>query len=234
MCEHVDKIQFCKNCKGMFRIDDNKEHFNEDYFNMNYTKLSDIERFPIQRKFLKILHHYKPSGKLLELGCGGGHFIKLAKDCGYDVTGIDPNIFSAKSIEERFGIKIITGIAEKTLLEFSDNQFDLIAIINSLQNVSNPIEVLKEVRRILKDDGIVFVILPNYNGTDLLFKKIYPKSRLLYPTVYSFKSICKLAGLEIESIKTTYISAIIESLFKSRIRFGNSIISILKKPDKSD
>ena len=65
-------------------------------------------------------------------------------------------------------------VADATSLRFEDNSFDVVVIANALHIIPNPEKALAEIRRVLKDDGLL--IAPNYllnvGGMKNLWKKI--------------------------------------------------------------
>jgi len=85
--------------------------------------------------------------KLLEVGCGTGHWSQFFSDCGFEVTGVD--------ISERM-IKIAQGknmanasfqLADGHSLPYSDNSFDVAAAITTLEFVHDAELVLREMAR---------------------------------------------------------------------------------------
>ena len=51
-------------------------------------------------------------------------------------------------------------VADATSLRFADNSFDVVVIANALHIIPNPEKALEEIRRVLKDDGLL--IAPNF------------------------------------------------------------------------
>ena len=94
---------------------------------------------------------------ILELGCGGCVLLKILKDQGYKVVGIDPSRFAVKAGRKR-GVKVIQDFfPTKELRE----KFDLIFHSDLIEHVTEPVEFLKLQRRQLKADGILVVATPD-------------------------------------------------------------------------
>jgi ubiquinone/menaquinone biosynthesis C-methylase UbiE len=100
--------------------------------------------------------------KVLEIGCGAGSdLIKFAQH-GADITGID---LSSKSIElaskrlEVYGLSGKAIEADAETLQFEDNTFDAIYSCGVLHHTPDIIKAISEVRRVLKPDGEIRIML---------------------------------------------------------------------------
>ena len=102
---------------------------------------------------------YQPT--LLDIGCGGGHFIEQAeKRCG--CTGIELSFEGIGETIRRVksdSTEILKSDIEKT--EFIDGEFDIITSIGTLEHVIDIPKALKEIHRILANDGIFYLYAPN-------------------------------------------------------------------------
>lgn len=98
--------------------------------------------------------------KLLDIGCGGGYLLEKANIAGMKTTGID---ISKKAIEKAqkraFKSELIVGAAEK--LSFKNKHFDFIVCLGSLEHFLKPEKALSEMYRVLKDNGLLCIVLPN-------------------------------------------------------------------------
>ena len=94
----------------------------------------------IYRKILECL-----SGRVLEIGCGSGHFIDVLKEKGFDATGIDPYAY---------GRGCIRAYAEE--LPFDEEEFDSIVSVKSLHHTEAQ-EALREAYRVLKNGGRICI-----------------------------------------------------------------------------
>lgn len=111
------------------------------------------------------INDYIPKGsQFLDVGCGAGYSMKRAQDdCECEVFGIDPEpmahgvgrIGSNYTIETD---KIIKAVSES--IPFENNSFDVVYSSHVLEHVSSEIESLKEMKRVLKDDGVLIIGVP--------------------------------------------------------------------------
>jgi len=102
-----------------------------------------------------------PPGKLLDIGCGDGAFLALAKKRGFSVIGFD---YDRRMIE----LARRRGILEVESAEFSDwlsrrrdGEFDCITLFDVLEHHPEPARFLGELKRLLKPGGAVAITLPN-------------------------------------------------------------------------
>ena len=108
--------------------------------------------------------------KLLDLGCGEGHFTDKIKKTfqKYDVYGLDYSITSIDYANSNFnGIDFIVANAYDP--PYDDDYFDIIVCNNIWEHVPDPLTLLRAVSRILKTDGLLIISTPSrYRLVNLL------------------------------------------------------------------
>jgi len=115
------------------------------------SQREDYWRQFFKRNFMIDLEFFR--GKVLEVGCGSTGVIHFIDKKRCFKVGIDPLISSLRSKMNFSDAYLIVGIGEK--LPFKDNSFNIVLCINVLDHCLNPQEVLKEIRRVLKEDGLL-------------------------------------------------------------------------------
>ncbi len=99
-------------------------------------------------------NYVQAGGVVCDLGCGDGYgSLKLA-EIGYEVTGIDVSeemIHKAKEINSNTTAQFKKGDISE--LPFSNDRFDAVIAINSLEWTEQPLKVLKELKRVVKPGG---------------------------------------------------------------------------------
>jgi 2-polyprenyl-3-methyl-5-hydroxy-6-metoxy-1,4-benzoquinol methylase len=110
---------------------------------------------------LSILEEYKSphQSKLLDVGCALGIFLSLAKQRGWDTYGIDVSEYATDYAKKTFGVTTMCGTLPE--VRFPDKEFDVITLWDVFEHFPNPLTQLREIHRILKDDGIVLLDTPN-------------------------------------------------------------------------
>ena len=101
----------------------------------------------------------KKVGKLLEVGSATGYFLKAAEMRGWEVYGVEICKEGVEYSKREFGIITFLGTLEEA--NFPSNFFDVIVIYHTLEHLIDPLATLKEAKRILKDDGLVNISVPN-------------------------------------------------------------------------
>lgn len=128
----------------------------EDETNL-VEKWLNYRRWQVRRR---LITHYKESGSILDVGCATGVFLhELRKTGGWQTFGIDISETALKYARQRLQLDVFVG--ELREAQFADNQFDVVTFWDVIEHVPEPLKTLKEVARILKDDGILVINTPN-------------------------------------------------------------------------
>lgn len=96
---------------------------------------------------------------ILDVGCGGGFLSEAFAQIGLNVSGIDPSrelINAAKrhAVQKNLNISYFEGFGEK--LPFESNVFDFVCCCDVLEHVKDVKQVIREISRVLKNNGIFF------------------------------------------------------------------------------
>lgn len=105
------------------------------------------------------------AGKILDIGCGTGHFLNTMKQSGWQPCGIEINRKARESAIENFNIEVIHPSEISTL---QANSFDSVSMWHVLEHLHNPEKWFIEIKRLLKPGGKLFVALPNCLSFDAL------------------------------------------------------------------
>ncbi|MEW6468155.1 MAG: class I SAM-dependent methyltransferase [Bacteroidota bacterium] len=110
----------------------------------------------------------KKAGALLDIGCSMGFFLRKAREAGFQATGVEPSPSLSNIAREQFGLNIINTYLEEAALP--ERSFDVITMIDVFEHVTNPRELLRCAARLLKDDGLICIKVPNGNYNMLKLK----------------------------------------------------------------
>ncbi len=100
-------------------------------------------------------------GALLDVGCGDGSFLKLARTCGWDVVGLDPDPKAAANAAEQ-GLTVYEGGIE--YFDGKTGLFDVITLNHVIEHVYDPVKVLKTCHDLLKPGGQLWLETPNIDS----------------------------------------------------------------------
>ena len=101
----------------------------------------------------------EPTGKLLDVGCGGGRFLNRMKKHGWQVEGTDFDEQAARNVSRRYGIR--THVGDLTQCTLPANSFDVITMSQTIEHLYDPQATLRESLRILKPGGLLVMTTPN-------------------------------------------------------------------------
>jgi 2-polyprenyl-3-methyl-5-hydroxy-6-metoxy-1,4-benzoquinol methylase len=127
------------------------------------------------------LRRHVTSGKLLDVGCANGDFLRAAEAAGFDVEGVEPEPTSSERARGR-GLRVAT--ATLTEAAYPAERFDAVTMLHVLEHVHSPREMLAEVHRILSPGGVVAVEMPTIDS--IWFRLLRSRWRQLIPDHYYF------------------------------------------------
>ena len=133
--------------------------YTEDYFRP-WLQDQRKQRSKMWQSRLNTLRRLsKTKGHLLDVGCGDGLFLELARNDGWLVTGTEISSFAMTYGRDQVGLNIIQGdILE---IEFPAKEFAAITMWHVLEHTTSPLETLSKLRGVLKDNGVLIIAVPN-------------------------------------------------------------------------
>jgi 2-polyprenyl-3-methyl-5-hydroxy-6-metoxy-1,4-benzoquinol methylase len=206
----------CGNCSLLF-IDPVPENKLNIIYPPNYYSFVDkpkggvqkVKEFLDKRIFKSLLSEIKSQEiSALDIGGGNGWLLQLAKDADArvkytQVVDLDSN---AKKIAEENGHRYFEGRIEDFK---TDKKFNFIILLNLIEHVAAPQEILQKVEHLLADDGLILIKTPNTDSLDaVLFKNSYwgglhcPRHWVLF-NAKSFDFLLGMTGLHIHQKKYT-------------------------------
>jgi 2-polyprenyl-3-methyl-5-hydroxy-6-metoxy-1,4-benzoquinol methylase len=99
--------------------------------------------------------------RLLEVGCGLGDFLVLARDAGADVLGVEMDGLYADFAEHEHGLQVLRQHIERQTF---DQGFDAIAMFHVLEHLEDPGTMLATLRSLLTPGGSLLIEVPNLMG----------------------------------------------------------------------
>jgi 2-polyprenyl-3-methyl-5-hydroxy-6-metoxy-1,4-benzoquinol methylase len=135
---------------------------------------------------LDLIRKAKPSGKLLEIGCARGDFLRVARE-SFDASGVEPNPDLANSSSEV--APVYRDIIERTPW----SGFDIVASFHVIEHVDSPRSFIRAAAERLKPGGLLVIETPNIDS--LPFKMFKSRWRQFIPEHYFFfdpKTISRL------------------------------------------
>lgn len=135
----------------------------EDYYGNEYYSMGQPEQEEME--FARPVVHWQ---KVLDVGCGSGYWLVQKAGEGWgNLYGCDPFLEHDRHYGDRVYIRSCS-IQEME----GDGTFDVIRMHDSFEHMEEPLEVLKNVRRLLKADGLLTMTIPVY--PNIAFEKYGP------------------------------------------------------------
>jgi 2-polyprenyl-3-methyl-5-hydroxy-6-metoxy-1,4-benzoquinol methylase len=155
----------------------------------------DMRRYESYKKLIK-------GSEILDFGCGRGGFLTLANEISKKSIGLELNKKNREYINN-IGIKCVSKLSD-----LNNNKFDLITLNHVFEHLNDPINILIELQKYMKDDGVIIIEVPH--ARDVLletfnlesFKKFTLWSEhLILHTRDSLKAFAMNSGLKVKSIE---------------------------------
>lgn len=168
-----------------------------EWYDRFYGEQGPLDAGPWYSGVAEHLKRWVPEGlgskTILEVGSGSGPFVARVAPLGGLVLGIDPSLAACRIAKDRGGAALV---ATGERLPVRDQSIDIVVCCEVLEHVDSPPRVLREIRRVLKPDGLLLLSFPNYWNlpwlalrllSDLLRKHNWvvrqPIDRLLTPRI---------------------------------------------------
>jgi 2-polyprenyl-3-methyl-5-hydroxy-6-metoxy-1,4-benzoquinol methylase len=111
--------------------------------------------------WLKTLLKYKlPPSSILELGSGHGGFVALLSQAGFSATGLELSPWVVDFSRKTFSIPVLQGPLGSQ--KIAAESFDVIAMLDVLEHLGEPVTTMRECLQLLKPDGIILIQTPRY------------------------------------------------------------------------
>jgi len=160
-------------------------------------------------------------GVLLDVGCGSGEYMKIMKQSGWMVEGVEVDPIACRFAREVNKLLVHQGVLEE--VAFQEASFDAIVMNHVLEHVHDPIRLLKECYRLVKPGGRVIVITPNitswgHSKFKHHWRGLEPPRHIHIFSPATIKSSATLAGFQSMEVRTTSANAgvIFEASMKLR------------------
>lgn len=152
---------------------------------------------------IKRIKGISPDGKLLDIGCATGVFLNVAKPF-INVSGIELSEYASSRARDFYKLPVKTGALKDAA--FPDKDFDIVTMWDVIEHLDDPAGDLKEVRRIMKDDGLL-VLATGDSGSFIArisgrhWHLYNPDQHLSYFSEDTIRLLLKRAGFKILKLK---------------------------------
>ena len=201
-----------------------------------FGNLSKSERTYFKAEIKRTKHPFPPNSKVLEVGFGGGTFLRFAKERQWEITGTEINRYLVKAATEN-GYNVIN---TNDLSNIDDNSFDLVVAFDVLEHIDQAdlLNFTNEVYRILKKGGSFIARFPNgdspfglrnQNG-DITHVTIIGSGKVNYLAEKCNMEIIYLGGVAHPIIGVSLVLFIHRLIFSPLKKILNLVINIMFFP----
>ena len=221
----------CKNCNFIQAAKaSNLTKYYEKMVDEEYEETRK-ERFLQEDYIIKKFIYYNKSGKkLLDVGCGSGILLEASKKYKFQSIGVEPSKWLYKKAIKR-GLDVRCGVLEDIP---NSQKFDVITLADVIEHVTNPMDILEQIKSRLKPEGIGVIVTPN---VDSLLAKIlrwkwwhYRVAHVGYFSKKTIKLALEESGFQLLSIKNTRWFFSLDYLVKRISTYLPKFLRISKAP----
>ncbi len=199
----------CQSC-GLGRTEtaafDPISYYTEDYFSGRHSDgyADYLGAEPVlRREFARsadFIRRYCRSGKLLDLGCAYGFFLKEAQRY-FDVSGIELAEEAAEYCR-RSGLKVLSGVADETNMG-RIGKVDVIVLFDVVEHLPDPRRTLALCERHLNPGGIIVITTGDFGSltarlAGMKWRLMTPPQHLWFFTLASMRRMSASLGLALE------------------------------------
>ncbi|MBL4707576.1 MAG: class I SAM-dependent methyltransferase [Flavobacteriales bacterium] len=228
----------CNNCNFAFTnpipLEDQigKYYESDEYISHSNSK-KGLVNFLYQKvrnhtlnKKLALLKSLSSGRALLDIGSGTGEFLNQCNLNGFTIEGIEPSKKGRDQAKNNFNINIKT---EEELSQFKDSSFDFISMWHVLEHVYHLNDRIKELHRLIKNDGHIVIAVPNLNSLDAKqykeFWAAYDVPRHLYHfSPNDIKNLGEKHGLKMVKTLPMKFDSYYVSMLSEKYKTGNTNI----------
>jgi 2-polyprenyl-3-methyl-5-hydroxy-6-metoxy-1,4-benzoquinol methylase len=106
--------------------------------------------------------YHLPGRRLFEIGANVGLFLDVARERGWEASGIEPSFWAVEEGRERFDVDLRQGGVET--LELDPGSVDAIVMLDVLEHLADPAEALRRLRPMVADTGVLALATVNVEG----------------------------------------------------------------------
>lgn len=199
----------CQEC-GLWRCttipspDDLAKIYTRDYYQSwgletHWASVERMKRQTFGRLLETVARFHSAKGSLLDIGCAVGFLMAEAQAQGWTPYGLELAEFAVRKAQDRFGDHVVRGVLESS--PFPGVQFDAVTMVDLLEHVTHPRDILQACHARLKPGGMLAIGTPN---TESLTAKLcggsweqIKQEHLYYFSPANLRRLLKETGFEL-------------------------------------
>jgi len=121
-----------------------------------------VRKHTLKQK-LKLVKKWAKGDNVMDIGAGTGHFLSICQKAGFNVLGLEPDQDARRFAETHLNVKLQP---TEELYDLGHNSKDIITMWHVLEHVYHLKKDVKQISKVLKDDGTLIVAVPNMGSFD--------------------------------------------------------------------
>jgi SAM-dependent methyltransferase len=186
---------------------------------------------PVRAEFKRSLRFARGKGlkRILDVGCGDGIFLDLARAAGHETCGLELNEVAANKARAK-GHTIYARLLDQLDRDQTSGGFNLISLFQVLEHVPNPVTIIRDAARLLEPGGYISVAVPSEEGVYRFSPwdpHQWPPHHLSRWRLADLRNLARAAGLSLaHGGRDPLLGTEIENLWK----LHNRLAPILGRP----
>jgi len=162
----------CRKC-GLAYVQDGRQpaqveaRYDHDIYQDYLVPVDDVESKvadDLTRYFRTLAEPHVPlPARILDVGCGKGHFLARLDHDRYERYGLEPAAPLARYATEHFGLQHVRATTLHAA-GLQPDSFDAVSLWMVIEHVPQPAALIDDVRRVLKPGGVVIISTPNFQS----------------------------------------------------------------------
>jgi 2-polyprenyl-3-methyl-5-hydroxy-6-metoxy-1,4-benzoquinol methylase len=234
------EVWHCNSCEAMYTQDvPGQEAIGAYYASETYVSHSDTQQGIINKLYhfirrktllskMKLLKKEtgKKFGNILDIGCGTGAFLHTMKQAGWNIKGLEPDETARKKSKSLYNIN---ALPSGEIYMLSPGSYDAITLWHVLEHVHQLHEYVEQLKKLLSENGKLFIAVPNYTSYDAKVYKenwaAYDVPRHLYHfSPQSMNVLMNLHGLKVTKKKQMWYDSFYVSMLSEQYKNGKGNI----------
>ena len=184
------------------------------------NKLYNTVRTITLNRKVSLIRKYAKGKSVLDIGAGTGHFLNACNLAGLHVQGLEPDQDARNFAQANFGLQLESLDVLSTM---DSNSKDIVTMWHVLEHVYHLKRDISEIVRVLKDNGTLFIAVPNMNSYDAKKYKEYWAAYDVPRHLYHFQE---------NTIKNLFSQFDMECITVLPMKFDSYYVSMLSEKYK--
>jgi 2-polyprenyl-3-methyl-5-hydroxy-6-metoxy-1,4-benzoquinol methylase len=155
-------LRRCRRCQFIFADADDLQRLTALYERLDdqgYVESQESRALQMRWLIDRIRRSRPKARALLDVGAGAGLLVAEALRGGLTAVGVEPSRSLVESARRVNGVELIPGLFPHSQL--ADRKFDLVCVVDVIEHVTDPVQMLRDCAAALSPDGVLIVVTPD-------------------------------------------------------------------------